>query len=117
MKRILENIFLISLLIGIFYLIISSSQKIFTLSYDIDTSETVVVETFNVGMRNMSQSITFKDSSGATQVLDNLVYDGVANPKVIYIYRIGRYKWSKFIRWAGHYEYYATDKYAGESFY
>lgn len=113
----LKKVILISLLIGIFYLIISSSQKVFIASYEIDSSEAVVVETFNVGMKNMSQSITFKDKSGTKQVLESLVYDGEANPKVIYVYRIGRYKWSEILRHAGAYEYYATDKYVGETFY
>jgi len=116
MKRTLENIILIILLVGIFYIIISSSQKVFISSYDIDSSEPIEIETINAGMRNMSQSITFKDKSGVKHVLDNLRYDGVSNPENIYIYRIGRYEWSKFIRWPGHYDYYATDKYAGEIF-
>lgn len=55
-------------------------------------------------------------NEGTIQVLDNILYVGSSNPMVIYVYRIGRYKWSKYIRYVG-YEYYVTDKYIGEAFY
>ena len=116
MKNSLIDSFLVLLLVGIFYLIISSSQKIFIASYDVDSSSSVFIETFNVGMRNMYQSITFTDKSGTEQVFNYVIYDGTEKPESIYIYRIGRYRWSKFIGWDS-YEYYVTDKYIGESFY
>lgn len=93
-------------IIGILYVCLMGNKSVFVNSYQ--TSSPITVQTYNIGTRDMEQTISFTNQDGETIVLKEVLFEGDINADTIYVWRIGQWEWQSSLRIG--YKYLVTDK-------
>jgi len=93
-------------IIGILYVCLMGNKLVFVNSYQVCSP--IIVQTYNIGTRDMEQTISFENQDGETIVLDEVLFEGDVNTNAIYVWRIGQWEWQSSLRMG--YKYLVADQ-------